>query len=1191
MATTDAELLANDYSDAELDRWLQEKVAADDEAVEVELGVLDVEEELAARPPSRGQAGDIFVGAATGALDALQEQSQAGASLAEWLAEADLGPLEAIPQLRAVQLFAQGAEAAGVTDAIQEMDLTEGGDAETVAGGLAQGVTQFLTGWVTGGRAVGLAKAGLARYASAAGRGAVVDATAFDPFDDRLSNLVENYEDLRNPVTEYLAADPTDTEAEGRFKSSLEGLLLGVVADSVIEGFARTVRGVRARRAARAEGIDVELPDRELPPLPDEAADDAVEGATDEAADEAADDAADEAADEAVEPEEPLVEGAERRFRAEMQISPVNRSLLQEALARGDWNAAEDMIDFNAETVDWSRVSDPEEIMGIINTTSEVLADFIDDAKGGVQTLAKTRQLADRVGASAEEAAQFFADVRGGGGLAARHLAVSRLMTASADHLRQLARKMEANPSVENDLAFSRHVELHGLIQAQVKGARTEIARALHSMRAIDAVAGEAFDEVDAIIRNIGGNNLDRRRKLASQFARVSSERELNYKVRRSRWQRAGDAVIEFYIQGLLSAMSTQALNTASNILKVLEGVMEGYTSAGIGALRRNANRATVGEANYRVYGTILGARQAFTGTLGAIKDGDWKRFMRDLGDTPVGRAFRDEEPTLDRRQRVDVDTMQAIALRPRSYHRVAQATYRDQTTWLERLGYFRDPATGDLLIPKQWEARAANALGRLIRLPGRTILATDEFFKTVGYMQSVAGESYRVASQIADERGLTGTARADFIRVEARRLIDNPTSAMRDDALEYARYQTFQEELGETGKAFEDVLRKVPPMRLIVPFFRTPVNIVSQAAFERSPLTLLTPSLWRTLARGGPEADTALARLAFGTTVTGLVMLAAVEGRITGSGLGANERNSERLDGIPPYSMKIGDSWYQYNRLEPLGLVMGLAADSVELVANYGEERYDDAAGMAAGVAAVLAQNITDKTWFKGVSDFVKLLDDPKRYADRWVTDTTLNLTAPFSSAVRRTTSDFDETARLAWTWADAYRSRTPGLSKDLPPRRDLLGNEVIRTDYVGPAFVSPFAVGKETDNPVYAELARLEFYYDMPRRDLFVPGEDVDAATYSEYLRVRGQVPIGGATLEERLGQLIESPVYRDSLSDIGREELVKDLIRDYGRAARNQMIAENPELMDQVINAKLKTELDQLARPGELIREALQ
>ena len=77
-------------------------------------------------------------------------------------------------------------------------------------------------------------------------RGAAAEQLAFSPFEQRLSNLVQSNPKLANPITEYLQADPEDTESEARFKMALEGSITG----SAIEGLVGLVKVVKSTRGA-----------------------------------------------------------------------------------------------------------------------------------------------------------------------------------------------------------------------------------------------------------------------------------------------------------------------------------------------------------------------------------------------------------------------------------------------------------------------------------------------------------------------------------------------------------------------------------------------------------------------------------------------------------------------------------------------------------------------------------------------------------------------------------------------------------------------------------------------------------------------------------------------------------------------------------------------------------------------------
>jgi len=59
-------------------------------------------------------------------------------------------------------------------------------------------------------------------------KGGLAEQVAFSPYEKRLSNLVEQYPAISNPVTNYLQAVGTDTEDQARAKMFVEGSLLSI---------------------------------------------------------------------------------------------------------------------------------------------------------------------------------------------------------------------------------------------------------------------------------------------------------------------------------------------------------------------------------------------------------------------------------------------------------------------------------------------------------------------------------------------------------------------------------------------------------------------------------------------------------------------------------------------------------------------------------------------------------------------------------------------------------------------------------------------------------------------------------------------------------------------------------------------------------------------------------------------------
>jgi hypothetical protein len=87
--------------------------------------------------------------------------------------------------------------------------------AKTTAGKLAQGV------------------------AFGSGVGAIAEQFAFSPYETRISNLVESFPTLANPITEYLAANTADSEEEARKKMLIEGSIIGVPFDLLLTFLSR----------------------------------------------------------------------------------------------------------------------------------------------------------------------------------------------------------------------------------------------------------------------------------------------------------------------------------------------------------------------------------------------------------------------------------------------------------------------------------------------------------------------------------------------------------------------------------------------------------------------------------------------------------------------------------------------------------------------------------------------------------------------------------------------------------------------------------------------------------------------------------------------------------------------------------------------------------------------------------------
>ena len=126
-----------------------------------------------------------------------------------------------------------------------------------IAGGLAEGITQFAAGLIPGGFAVGLLgkvgkAASLVKFTDKTAKtikgistGAVADFVAFDGHEARLSDLLSEHTDLLYPVTEYLKSDQEDSEFEGRIKNVIEGGAIGGAVGALVWTGAKLIKSLK----------------------------------------------------------------------------------------------------------------------------------------------------------------------------------------------------------------------------------------------------------------------------------------------------------------------------------------------------------------------------------------------------------------------------------------------------------------------------------------------------------------------------------------------------------------------------------------------------------------------------------------------------------------------------------------------------------------------------------------------------------------------------------------------------------------------------------------------------------------------------------------------------------------------------------------------------------------------------------
>lgn len=937
----------------------------------------------------------------------------------------------------------------------------------TTTGGAIKGVSQFLTGFFPAMRA--LKGAGLTTAATPWLAGAFADAAGFDAHEARLSDLIQEYPALQNPVTEYLQSDPTDTEAEGRFKNALEGAALG----GMIEPFVKVVKFIRARGEAKAVA--------------------AQEGAT---------------VSEAIEADPEVAGQLQTIAQTEQEFIPFREQMGRNS-AQFEFKAGSTAADPEAAAnINLNNIETPDDVKTIIDRVAEADAADINDARRQVITNVELPKLADDLGMTVDD---LLARRQGEAFNAEQILAARKILIASGEHLIKLAK--EASTGGDMQLAmFRRAMAQHKAIQAQVSGMTAEAGRALQSFNIVAASSREQERAIKEALEASGGLEVNQR--MAQMMSQLDDPAQVGKFVKDASKATNMDMLYEVWINGLLSSPTTHAVNALSNVMVAALTVGERRIASMFG------DAIQAGESTAQLKGMVDGARDGLRLAWQALKTG---------------------EPS-DVMQKVEVDKHKAISAEN-----------------LEIGGY---------------PAMFANFLGSMVRIPGRLLTTSDEFFKAVGYRMELHAQAYRQAFN----EGLRDEAAAKRVL----EIINDPPENIRMAAVDASRYQTFTNslsetriggigELGKLGEKARSGKRIGPYARIIIPFVRTPTNIMSYT-FERTPLALLSKSVREELSAGGARRQLALGKIAAGSMIMSVAADLSLSGQITGAGpTDPKLKNIKRATGWQPYSIKVGDTYYAYNRLDPVGALIGMAADMSEIMGQVDEATADQ---LATAAVLSIVQNMSSKTYMSGVTEFLDAIDSSSTDPEANNYKLTRYLQRLAGSMVPASVANIERVMSpemsATYGYLDRIKSRIPGYSADLPPRRNIFGEPVVLEGGIGPDIMSPIYTSTDKKDPVADEIVRQKTSLSMPRR--VVNNVELSPQQYDRYVLLysgEGLKGTKGKTLKDSLKEMFASSQYKKATDgpEGGKSLMIQSVFTAYRDAAKAQLISEDATLQTQI------------------------
>lgn len=435
---------------------------------------------------------------------------------------------------------------------------------------------------------------------------------------------------------------------------------------------------------------------------------------------------------------------------------------------------------------------------------------------------------------------------------------------------------------------------------------------------------------------------------------------------------------------------------------------------------------------------------------------------------------------------------------------------------------------------------------GEIVRIPTRLLTAEDELFKGIARRMELNGEAVRIARK----EGLKGEAAKRRIA----ELSAMPTPEMLERSMDYARYLTFQRKLGPAASSISAFTQNLPIAKLFLPFVRTPTNLLKFAA-ERSPAAPLLKEWRADFFAGGARRDLAVARAVIGTGVGALIYDLALQGKITGTG--PTDKSKARLmnaDGFQPYSIRIGDKWYSYKRLDPFSTTLGVAADLALLPEGMSEKQKQESITLL--VASIMG-NLANKTWLSGISDVVGAIEDPERNADNMMKRLAGSLAVP--TGVAQIARVVDPTARQADTMGEAIQARIPVLSRSLLPKRDVWGNEVVNEGGVGPDIISPIYTSTAKDDPVNRALLASGASVGLPQRT--VGGVQLTPEQFDRYKALSGK----GAY--DALSKIVRTPQW-SAMDSEAQQAAVEKTIKTARASARAGLFGAKPKALSGTI-----------------------
>lgn len=646
---------------------------------------------------------------------------------------------------------------------------------------------------------------------------------------------------------------------------------------------------------------------------------------------------------------------------------------------------------------------------------------------------------------------------------------------------------------------------------------------------------------------------------------------------------------------GLLSATGTHIVNLTSNTTFLFSSIATRQMAGFIGAGKRSLGmqgEVELGEAAAMVAGIVHTWRDALRLGWVALKTGT----------------------TREMREGLDIAS--------------------DAGTRLE--GQYNIFSAKDYGIENETFIKGLNGYANFVTLlGGRPIMAMDEFFKFMGYRAELYAQGYRTMVKSKRQAIMDGKTpeEAENIGLTAMgQLLGNPTKEIDAVAKDFSHMITFSRELTGNAKAIQQLAQDNLLGRITMPFVKTPIWVTSESL--QNSLVAPLSKQWRAdMAAGGAKRELAIAKWGMGSGLMLGVGSMVADGRITGGGPGNTNLRKQYLDsGWRPYSfvfqkgewdsefadwlktMKIDVSvgsddklYVPFRGIDPLAGPLAMISDAVEYA------RYEDdedkigqiVLGAVWGLYNYVGQSPFMTTISSITSAFSQNIENPKASFKAAIDAFVKNATSyaiegsplgVFNSArgmiaraedptKRDITADpnLDTGVKGFYEALNYYKSRTPGMSDELPETYDVFGEVQYRADPAAPYLSSMSGIRYQTSKQREADkiAIALGMPFAKPKRTIMVPSGDESVSVklapeeYQYLLKNIGLVKIEGKGLQESIVELAKNDGFK-TLPKNEQQDAMAEIYSSYVNEAKAILLEDRPGVQLRADQAANKLEI---------------